>query len=115
MAKGTQVNQVDPLALVYMLMVFAGALFVPAIIGRFFSSPGPPRSDSDEGGGGPPRRPVPPTPPPGGIPLENAQPARVRLRDHRRLAQLLPMRQRRAPREPERSPARRSPARGGLS
>jgi hypothetical protein len=106
MAKGSEVAHGDPLALLYMVFVFAGILFVPALISRFFSSPEPPRSDSDEGGGGPPRRPAPPRPPRGGIPLDDATPARVRLRDHRRLAQLLPSRERRPAREPARTPAR---------
>src|SRR4249920_2073794 len=100
MAKGSDVVRGDPLALLYTLFVFAAVLLIPAVISRFFSSPGPPRSDSDEGGGGPPRRPVPPTPPPGGIPLQDARPARARLRDHRRLAQRLPRRERRPVREP---------------
>jgi hypothetical protein len=42
----------------------------------------------------------------GGLPLPDAVPPRVRLRDHRRLADLLPTPQRRAPREPMPTPAR---------
>ena len=62
-------------------------------------------SGSDEGWGkGPRRPPKPPDPPQGGIPLPDAVPARVRLRDHRRLADQLPRRQRRPAREPERTP-----------
>jgi hypothetical protein len=67
------------------------------------------RSDgeSDEGWGrGPRRPPKPPDPPRGGIPLLDAEPARVRLRDHRRLSDLLPPRERRPAREPVRQPAR---------
>ena len=112
MAKGSEVVHGDPLALAYMLFLFAAFLLVPALINRFFSSPGPPRSDSDEGGGGPPRRPLPPKPPRGGIPLGDSTPARIRLRDHSRLAQLLPARQRRRSREPERTPVRTSPPHG---
>jgi hypothetical protein len=64
-------------------------------------------SGSDDGWGhGPPRPPEHPEPPTGGIPLPDAVPARVRLRDHRRLADLLPRRERRPAREPERTPVR---------
>jgi hypothetical protein len=64
-------------------------------------------SGSDEGWGrGPQSPPKPPEPPRGGIPLPDAVPARVRLRDHRRLADLLPARERRPAREPAREPVR---------
>jgi hypothetical protein len=46
----------------------------------------------------------------GGLPLPDAVPARVRLRDHTRLADLLPTPPRRPERDPERTP-RRVPAR----
>ena len=46
----------------------------------------------------------------GGLPLPDAVPARVRLRDHRRMADLIPRPARRAAPEPARSP-RRVPAR----
>jgi hypothetical protein len=110
MAKGSHLGGYEALPLLYTLIVFAAALFLPALLGRFISSPEPPNSDSTEGeGGGPPRPPTPPVPSPGGMPLDNAEPARVRLRDHRRLQQLLPARQRRpAPERPPR-PGRRSP------
>jgi hypothetical protein len=68
--------------------------------------------DDESGGGSDRRRPVLPRGPrPGGIPLPDAIPARVRLRDGRRLADLLPGAQRRPahaplPR-PGRVPARR--------
>jgi hypothetical protein len=112
MPKGSHVGGYDPITLLYMVMVFAAALFVPALLARFISSPGPPDSDSDEGGGGgggSPQPPTPPKPPRGGVPIDDAQPARVRLRDGRRLPQRLPGRQRRPAREPAHSPARRSP------
>jgi hypothetical protein len=70
----------------------------------------PPSSDSgsDEGWGrGRPRPPKPPEPPRGGIPLPDAVPARVRLRDHQKLGDLLPPRERRPVKEPERKPIRR--------
>jgi hypothetical protein len=64
-------------------------------------------SDGDDGGGrGPqPDPPKPPTAPSGGLPLPDAQPARIRLRDHGRRV-LTPRRARRPAREPERSPRR---------
>lgn len=65
------------------------------------------RSDEDEGGWGrgPKVPPEPPEPPRGGIPLPDAQPAGVRLREHGTLADRLPRRERRPSREPERTPA----------
>ncbi len=115
MPKGSQLGGYDPLALLYTVLVFAAALFLPALISRFVSSPGRSDSDSPEdggGGGGPRLPPTPPhKPPPGGVPLDDAQPARVRLRDDRRLAQRLPGRQRRPGGDPEHSPLRTSPIR----
>ena len=58
-------------------------------------SPGPSDAEPGDGrGGGPPRPRRPPNPPWGGTPLEDAQPARVRLRNHDRLSALLPERRR---------------------
>jgi hypothetical protein len=64
--------------------------------------------EEDEGGGGSDRRrPVSPRGPrPGGIPLPDAIPARVRLRDGRRLADLLPGAQRRPAHAPVPAPTR---------
>jgi hypothetical protein len=63
--------------------------------------------ESDEGWGrGPKTPPKPPKPPRGGIPLPDATPARVRLRDHSRLAERLPRRERRQTREPTPRPIR---------
>lgn len=60
----------------------------------------------DEGWGrGPKVPPTPPTPPRGGIPLPDAQPAGIRLREHGTLGERLPRRERRPVREPERQPA----------
>jgi len=65
---------------------------------------------SDEGedgwGRGPKRPPAPPKPPRGGIPLPDAQPASIRLREHGRLGERLPARARRPAREPIRHPVR---------
>jgi hypothetical protein len=95
--------------MVYMLIVFAAALLVPAVIARF--SRGSSDSDGDGGdgrGGGGSRRPPSnkPGPPYGGLPLDHSQPARIRLRDGRRLGQRLPVPARRPVREPGRRPAR---------
>ncbi len=80
---------------------------VGLLLGRR-SRPGP--SDPNDGDGwgkGPPRpEPFGPDRPRGGIPLDDAAPARVRLRDDSRLADLLPRRARRPAREPDRAPAR---------
>ena len=62
---------------------------------------------SDDGWGNEPRRPRQPSDRPwGGIPLPDAKPSRLRLRDHRKLLDLLPRRERRPSREPERTPVR---------
>lgn len=64
--------------------------------------------ESDDGPGNDrwrPRR--SPRGPGGGLPLPDAQPARVRLRDHTRLVDRAPRRERRPAREPAREPARR--------
>jgi hypothetical protein len=87
-------------------LVCAAALLVPALRG---GPDLPPRTDrdSDDGWGhGPPSSPEPFDAPPGGLPLPDAQPTGVRLRDHRRLADLLPRRERRPAREPDREPVR---------
>jgi hypothetical protein len=68
--------------------------------------PGDSDSGSDDGWGNlrqPPERPETPR---GGIPLPDAEPARIRLREPGRLAELLPARERRPAREPERRPVR---------
>ena len=67
-----------------------------------------PDGGSDDGWGNQRRNPRPPSSlPGGGLPLPDAVPARVRLRDHRRLADLTPPRERRPSREPVRQPVRR--------
>lgn len=61
----------------------------------------------DDGWGNEPRRPPQPSDRPwGGIPLPDAKQSRLRLRDHRRLVDLVPRRERRPAREPERTPVR---------
>ncbi len=62
---------------------------------------------SDDGWGNKPQRPPEPSDRPwGGVPLPDAAPAAVRLRDERRLADSLPRPERRPAREPERTPVR---------
>ena len=86
-------------------LIGAFALLLPALRGQ--DVPPPANRDSDDGGGhGPPKEPTPSGPPTGGLPLPDAAPARIRLRDHRRLSELLPRRERRPAREPERDPVR---------
>jgi hypothetical protein len=63
--------------------------------------------DSDDGNGNKPLFPRSPSDRPrGGIPLPDAEPARLRLRDHRKLTELMPGRERRPSREPDRPPVR---------
>jgi hypothetical protein len=88
-------------------LVCAAVLILPALregpeFPPHHSDPG-----SDDGWGrGPNPPPEPPTRPGGGIPLLDAEPARVRLRDHRKLSEQLPRRERRPAREPDRTPVR---------
>jgi hypothetical protein len=75
-----------------------------------------PPSDDDEsggGGGGNDRTPGRPkgSSPPGGIPLPDAEQSSHRLRGGGRLADAYPRRGRRSVPEPQRTPARRTPAR----
>lgn len=106
---------------VQLLLVIAGihifgfvavaVLMIPALHEGWGTPPGGSGSDSDGGGGSGPRWPpvAPPSSPSGGLPLPDAVPARVRMREPGRLAELLPARERRPAREPERQP-RRTPA-----
>ena len=79
------------------------ALIIPALRDR--PEPPQPPSDGSDGGGGL-HRPSPDAPmrPRGGIPLPDAQPAHIRLREPSRLGDLVPHRERRPTREPGRSP-----------
>src|SRR5579872_2700726 len=89
-------------------LVCVALLILPAL--RDVDERPPGGSDADDGGGRGPGGPrlIPPRPR-GGLPLPDAVPAGVRLRDHTRLGDQLPARQRRPTREPERAP-RRTPA-----
>ncbi len=88
-------------------LVCVAALLFPALR----DNPAPPsrrsESEGDDGWGrGPKLPPKPPAPPRGGIPLLDAVPARVRLREPGRLSERLPQRERRPIREPSRRPKR---------
>jgi hypothetical protein len=89
------------------LMLILVVAFAPLLFGH--RGPAEDQDDGDaDGGGGPggPRPPSRPTgPSPGGIQLDDAQPARVRLRTHERLAGGRRVAERRRSREPERAPA----------
>jgi len=92
-------------------LLAVGMLLIPAMRDDSELPPQGGDSGSDDGWGNYPRHPRPPSNVPGGgLPLPDALPARVRLRDARRLHQRLPGRERRPAREPVRRPIR-TPAR----
>jgi hypothetical protein len=64
-----------------------------------------PRDDDGPGGGGPPE-PEPPAPPRGGVPLPDASPSAVRLREPGRIGDVHPRPARRPEHAPERTPRR---------
>ncbi|MBV9000578.1 MAG: hypothetical protein JO304_16065 [Solirubrobacterales bacterium] len=103
MPRGSNIGGVNILGMVYLLLVLA-AVFLPILLGRLSPPPGQSDSDSDDGGGGggPGQPPAPPNTPGGGIPLDDAEPARSRLRGHDRLSDGIPARARRPSREPVR-------------
>jgi hypothetical protein len=66
-----------------------------------------PDGEGEDGWGrGPKLPPPPPSSPSGGIPLPDAVPARIRLREHGRLGERLAPRERRPAHEPARRPVR---------
>jgi hypothetical protein len=88
-------------------LVCAAVLLLPALRGGPDFPPRPDRGSDDGWGHGPPRpSPAPPDAPAGGLPLPDAAPALARLRDHRRLSDLVPRPERRPAREPARDPVR---------
>src|SRR5579871_5717065 len=109
MPKASPVGGFDIVGLVPLMLVLAAVLGPLLFVRR--GAP-PDASDEDRGGGGggpgPPSPPRPTAPPGGGLPLPDAVPARVRLRGHERLTDLLPPRARRRAREPGRIPTRAS-------
>jgi hypothetical protein len=90
------------------VMLILVVAFAPVLFDRRGSAPEQDDGDTDDGGGpgGPPPPSRPPGPPSGGIPLDDAQPARVRLRTHERLTERRRIGggDRRRTREPERTP-----------
>jgi hypothetical protein len=65
-------------------------------------------SESDDGWGNEPRRPRGPSARPrGGVPLPDAEQSRIRLRDHGKLSDRIPPRERRPARAPTRIPVKR--------
>jgi len=90
---------------------FAAVMLLPLLRDERIVPIGHGEDEDDEGGGNDRVRPDPrPGPRGGGIPLPDAMPARVRLREPGRLADLLPAPQRRREHVPMPAPARR-PAR----
>jgi hypothetical protein len=90
------------LGLVLLVILMPLALFR---IGNAKQTP-PEQEGGDDGGGGPDPPPPPQPRPQGGIPLDDATPARVRLRGPGRLADRRPPRIGRPAREPDRRPVR---------
>jgi hypothetical protein len=92
-----------------LMLVLAGVLLAGAVRAQP-TSPWQDKGPGEDGddGGSDRLRPKPPAGPRGGIPipLPDAVPARVRMREPGRLADLLPRRERRPAREPVREPAR---------
>jgi hypothetical protein len=90
------------LGLVLVVILMPLALFR---IGNVKQTP-PEQEGGDDGGGGPDPPPPPQPRPRGGIPLDDATPARMRLRGPGRLTDRRPPRIRRPSREPDRRPVR---------
>src|SRR5262249_15406488 len=102
------VGGVNFVGLLYLGLVLF-IVFGPILLSRRSSSPG--GSGEDDPGGSddgppPPPPPKPRLPPPGGVQLDDAEPARVRLRDHRRLADARRPPGRRPAQEPDRTRVR---------
>lgn len=88
-------------------LFFAAMLFLLVLRTDTATQSSPPGEGEDDGGGGSPPRPHEPSGPrPGGVPLPDARPARVRLREPVRLADVLPAPARRPVRDPQRVPER---------
>src|SRR5436309_221090 len=97
-------------ATVFPYLLIMAVLLGPACLPRSVLYPDhgspPDRPDADDSGGGtPPGPPTLPAVPQGGIPLPDADPARIRVRGHGR-PDRVPTRKRRATREPEHTPQR---------
>lgn len=103
MKSGSQIS-----GLVFVLIAVGVALTGLMLLRHGGPRPGPSDPNPDDGWGKGPRGPEPhgPKHPRGGIPLNDAAPARVRLRSAGRLADLVPRPARRPAREPDRAPSR---------
>ena len=111
---GADAELVTILAVMHLVMLgFGVVLFLPLLradAGGWWRIEHDSDEDDDGGGGGggnnrsAPRPPT--TPGGGGLPLPDSVPARVRLRDDSKLADLLPKRGRRRDHEPQRVPSR---------
>ncbi len=103
MKSGSQIS-----GLVFVLIAVGVALTGLMLLRHGGPRPGPSDPNPDDGWGKGPRGPEPhgPKHPRGGIPLNDARPARVRLRSAGRLADLVPRPARRPAREPDRAPSR---------
>jgi hypothetical protein len=102
-----------PILITVVWALIALAIVVTLIQRSWKTSPPDADSGDGPGWGRGPKRPRPDSPrgPRGGIPLDDALPARVRLRGHARLSDMQPLRPRRRVLEPQRRPAReRTPA-----
>jgi hypothetical protein len=100
------INLPAAIGLAVMIAVFAASLLVG---GHSAPPEDEPPDDGGGGGKGPPSPPDPPEHRPGGLPLEDAEPSRIRLRGPR--APVRPQPRQRESREPVRP--RRTPARNG--
>jgi hypothetical protein len=101
MPNKTNVGGIDVLGLVYLALVLA-VVFLPILFSRRGRSSGEGESDPGGGWGKPPDPPDEPNgPPPFGIPLDDADLSRVRLRDH---DNPMPLRS-----DPDRRPAHHPP------
>jgi hypothetical protein len=103
MKSGSQIS-----GLVFALIAVGVAVTGLMLLRHRGPRPGPSDPNPDDGWGKGPRGPEPhgPEHPRGGIPLDHAAPARVRLRGAGRLADLVPRPARRPVREPDRAPSR---------
>lgn len=91
------------------LLIVVGIVLLPVLLSRGGQHPSSDHDAGEDGGNGPPGPQDRPDAPPGdgGIPLDDAEPARVRLRDeHGRSSGVRRIRHRRTTREPERPPVR---------
>jgi hypothetical protein len=103
MKSGVHMNELLNLVIVLIVVLMPLALY------RRGWKPRPPDPGGGDGWGKGPEPPRPPRDDPrGGIPLEDAEPARARLRENGKLADQLPRRLRRPAREPDRTPVRES-------